>query len=239
MSRALSLFRFIELLLGIPLALRVLMNGNNDWGILYFLFLYVAITAVFFVTALWSFFFRRELRRLAVWVMLLPLALVVLPVIARNHMTEPFSGSYLLGMLAIAVTGMLIWAVVNPRAATGRLPRFFFHSRALNILIVLCQVLAWAVPFAALAFLKNMGSAPHTEQGSPGMGLAYVIVLFAIYFVGLALGSVFAAVWGWIGFRSEIEGAQRTLHLCQMGIALPAIVIGVLVWFWAKGQGVS
>jgi len=56
MSRALTLFRFIELLLGIPLALRVLMNGNNDWGILYFLFLYVAITAVFFVTPCGSSF---------------------------------------------------------------------------------------------------------------------------------------------------------------------------------------
>jgi hypothetical protein len=171
--------------------------------------------------------------------MVLPLGLVVLPVVTRNHMTGPAPVSGFLGLLAIIATGLLIWAVVNPRKAAGRLPRFIFCSRALNVLIVICQVLAWAVPFGALIFLKNFANAPHTEQGSPGMGLAYVIVLFAIYFVGLALTSVFAAAWGWIGFRSELDGAQRTLHLWQMGIALPAILIGVIVWFWTKSQGVA
>lgn len=237
MSPALSLFRILELLLGIPLALRVLMNGNEDWGILYFLFLYVAIAAVFVVTALWSFFFRPELRRLAIWVMVLPFVLVIPPVAARNAMTEPLSISLFYGSLAIAAIGLLAWAVTQPRKAAERLPQFFFRSRALNLLIVFCQVLAWVAPFGALLVLKNSGSAAKAEQGSPGMGLAYVIALFAIYLVAMACTSILTAAWGWIGMRSQLDGAQRTLHKWQLAIALPTILIGVLVWFLAKNHG--
>jgi hypothetical protein len=237
MSRALSLFRFIELLLGVPLALRMLMTSNNDWGILYLLVLYVAISAVFFAIALWAWFYRRELRRTAVWVMLLPVGLVVLPVVVRNLAAGPLSATLVLGLLAVVVIVVLVWAIANPRDAGQRLPLFLFRSRALNFLIVFGLALAWIAPFGMLAVLKHGSNVTHSEQGSPGMGLAYVIALFAFYFLALGASSVFTAIWGWIGFRSELVGAQRTLHMWQMAMALPGLVIGALAWLWLKSQG--
>lgn len=237
MARTLSIFRFIELLLGIPLALQVLTLDSDNWGILYLLVIYAGIAAVFFLPALWAFFFRRELRRKAVWVMSLPVGLVVLPVMARNAMAEPLSMTVVLGVLAILAALLLAWAVLQPRKAGERLPRFFFRSRALNALIVCGLALGWITPVAALAYTGYFGNAAHTEQGSPGMGLATVITLFAIYLVALGMASVFAGIWGWIGFRSEIAGAQRALHAWQMGLAVPGLVVGVLVWLWVKSQG--
>ena len=47
-SRTLSVLKWLEIVLGAGLTLRVLMSGNSDWGVLYFLLLCCDLLSLFF-----------------------------------------------------------------------------------------------------------------------------------------------------------------------------------------------
>ncbi len=235
MSKTLSVFKWLEIVLGAGLTLRVLMSGNSDWSVLYFLVLFAAINAVFFLTGLWAVIFRRELRRQAAWVMLLPVAFLILPVMLRSALGEPMPVAWVLGLIASAAAGALLWTLVRPRAAARRVPQGVMRSRALNIGSIVLLILGWIAPVALLVFLFSQGGG--SGSGGSGMAAAYIIIFAALYFGGLGLTSLLVGTWGWVSFRGAPAGTSRAVHVWQMIVAAPGFVVGAMVVFWIAGRG--
>lgn len=125
-----------------------------------------------------------------------------------------------------------------PKKAVRILPNAIFRNRSLNILVITLMALAWLLPLAAIIWLAQHGetSGAGGGQGSPGMGLAYVLLGAALYSVGLGAASVIAAVFGWLGLRGGVDGAQRKLHIAQLVIAAPGVLLGCGVLAWRLSQ---
>lgn len=236
MSKALSLFRIVELVLGVALALRVLMAGNSDWGSLYAVFLYAALSAVFLVIAAWAAVFRPAERRAAAWVMLLPVGFVVVPVMLRSAMAAPLPGSALIGLLLVTVVAALAFALLRPRKAADAVPGRLLHNTALNAFILALPIVGWLLPLGAWWYLAAQDTGSSGGGGSPGMGAAVVLVMLAAYFVVLGGASVFTSIWGWVGFRSGQAGS-RAIHVWQMLVGIPGLIVGILVAAWLRSQG--
>jgi hypothetical protein len=236
MSKTLAVFRALELLLGTGLALRVLMAGNSDLGALYLLVLFAASNLPFMLIALWAAVFRPQLRRKALWVLVLPVAFVVLPLALRTSLGAAVPVAAVLAIIGLAVLGLVVWAVVRPRAAARRVPSGLFRSRLLNAALIGMIVAAWLLPAVLLALAGGVTIDTSTGQGSPGMAAAYMVLLAAVYAMLVGAASCVAGVWGWLGYRGGVDGAQRSLHFWQMLSASPGILVAGLVLAWLRTQ---
>ena len=237
MEKILRLFLKIEIALGVLFTLRVLATGNNDWGVLYIILLFIGANAILALPGLWALFAHPPLRRLAAYVTLTPVGFVIGPVMLRSAMDSGLGLDVYLSVAAVAAVCALIWAVLKPKRAGRFVPQSMFASRWFNVTIVAVVVLGWIMPVFVYLFLamEDTGSRGG-GQGSPGMGAAVVILLAGMYLLGLGGASLLSGAWGWLGFRNG-EAGRRGIHVVQMLISVPGMVVGGFVWAWLSGQG--
>ena len=114
------------------------------------------------------------------------------------------------------------------------LPRFLVRSRLFNWLILLSVVGGWA--FLVFVILYIAGG---DNSSSGDMGLAYGIVLGAMYLIGLGVASFGASTWAWVSLRGGVETPTRRLNIAQFVVAMPGVLTGILVATWLAGQGIS
>jgi len=89
-----------------------------------------------------------------------------------------------------------------------------------------------------IAWLSQQGGSSTSGggQGSPGMGVAVVLVGVAMYCVGLGATSVIAAFLGWLGLCGGVDGAQKKLHITQLVVAAPGVLLGSATLAWLVSQ---
>ena len=190
---------------------------------------------LFFLFGAVAFWRARELRKIAAWVMALPLVFLFLPGLLKTLFGGPVSDQRVIGFLAIAALALLVVMIVQPKRASGWMPAFVYRSGWFNGLIVFAQVLGWMVPVALIAFLAS-GESSGSGGSSPGMGVAVLFVGGAVYIVGTGALSLLATVHGWLGLRSGIEDASRKLHVTQLVLGIPPILLAFPVLGWLVEQ---
>lgn len=134
-------------------------------------------------------------------------------------------------VLAIAAIG-ICW--ISPRRAAVFIPNALVRSRLFNWLIILAVIAGWLFFVSVLLYVVNTKS-PSTS--GTGEGLAFAIILAAIYLIWLGVGSFGAATWAWVSLRGGIETAVRKLNLAQIVVAAPGVLLGVVISVWLAGQG--
>lgn len=233
----LRILRVLEIVLGTCLALAVLMASNENWGIIYIVFIFACINAPLVLVGLWALVFRPALRRLAVWVVLLPAAFLVIPVFARTAMGNPLDARLLLFAGLAAVASALLLALARPGRVAVRLPSSLFRSKVWNVLLLAPLVTGWLLAVTAIIRTGPALLDTSSGQGSPGMGSAMMLIMTTVWLGGLALLSLFIATWAWLGLFGSVVGVQRKLHVAQLALAGPGLLIGVLFLLWLAGPG--
>lgn len=210
-------------------------SGTGTYtGLLLFLLIY-PVHLLFCLFAAVVFWRRSGERRIAAWVMALPFILLYLPSVLKTILGGPIDDQVVLKFLGIGVLALLGYMVVAPRKASGWMPGFVYRSGWLNGSIVALQAFCWLLPVAAVAFIANE-NVPKSGGSSPGMGAAILLVGGAIYIVATGAGSLLAAVHGWLGLRSGLDDARRGLHIAQLVLAVPAILIAIPTLGWLFSQ---
>ena len=209
--------------------------GEGSYTGLYLFFYIYPLHLLFFLFAAVVFWQRRDDRMIAAWVMALPFVLLFLPSVLKSFFGGPLEDRVVLNFLGISVLALLGFMIAVPKKASAWMPEFFYRSGWLNGLIVTLQALCWLMPIAAIAFIAN-DSPARAGGSSPGMGAAILLVGGAIYIVATGIGSLIAAVHGWLGLRSGIDGARRGLHVTQLVLAVPAILIAIPTLGWLITQ---
>ena len=227
MARLLKIVLIIEVVLGLCLGLAVLTVSRENWGIIYILFLYACSQLPLVLLGLWALLFRPQHRATAAWLCVLPFSFLILPLMLRTAMGEPVSSRTLLASTLIVVLGLTLLAFVRPRTAAARLPAALLHGKPQNIVLLALLGLGWCI---AIALLLKTGPAlldTSSGQGSPGMGAAVLLVISIGWLTGLACFSLLVATWGWVGLRGTTESAQPKLHIAQLVLASPGLLIGI------------
>ena len=227
MARLLKILLIIEVVVGLCLSLAVLMVSRENWGIIYILFLYACSQLPLVLLGLWALLFRPRHRATAAWLCVLPFAFLILPLMLRTAMGEPISSRTLLASTLIVILGLTLLAFVRPRTVAARLPATLLQGKPQNIVLLALLGAGWCI---AVALLLKAGPAlldTSSGQGSPGMGAAMLLVLGIGWLTGLACFSVLVAAWGWVGLRGASESAQPKLHIAQLLLASPGLLIGL------------
>lgn len=223
----------IQITLGLQLALAVLWNflyltaDSSNWGILLFFILVFGAHIPLFLFAAWGFWKHPALRRPAGWALALPFASLAISLTVRELAGDALSGTAVFLIIAAATLALLLFCVLKPARATRFLPNGLFASRGVNRAIIALQVLGWLLPVIAVGFLlsENAGKSFSTTDG--GMGLAYLLVAAAVYLGGNGLFALFAGVFGWLGLRGNSAVVHRGLHITQLVLAAPMLLLGI------------
>ena len=234
MKRALSIILAAELVLGILWTLiAAAARGAGGLAAVFWFFVTYALFAVFFVVAAWAAWKYPEERRRAALIMALPVVFWFLPHVVRSLSGGVLTASQLYGLAAIVLAAAAGACWLFPRKAASVLPGFLVRSRLFNWLVLLVLIGAWIFLVAVIVFVAN----DKTSSSSGGMGLAYGIVLGAIYLIGLGFASFGALTWAWISLRGGVETPTRGLNIAQVVVALPGTLTGAVVTAWLAGQG--
>lgn len=220
-------------------ALRVLMAGNSDWGVIGVVLAFAALTLLCWLIGVWTMIWRSQRRRKAGRLLVISASFLVAPLILRSTMGGPLSASAVAGAAAATLVALLIWAMVSPSRVAAKVPDILFHSRVLNYSLLALVVIGWLLPIGMVIALSYENLDTSSGQGSPGMGLAVVIVLFAAWFIGSGCISVLIAVWGWLGLRRRLKSGLRRVHIAQIIAPLPGIAAGALALALFLIQGTS
>ncbi len=234
MKRALKIIFTIEVLLGtLWTGIAAMAQGAGGLAAVFWFLVIYALFAVFMLVAAWAFWKHPEQRKLAGWIMVLPIVFWFLPMLVRS-----LAGGVLTTKQLSSIAGAVLIAAVAgcwlfPRKAATILPRMLVRSRLFNWLILLAVVGGWAFLVAVIAYLVN-GSSSSSSSGD--MGLAYGIVLGAIYLVWLGAASFGASTWAWVSLRGGVETPTRRLNIAQVIVAMPGVLIGILAISWLASQ---
>ena len=235
MHKALKIIVGIQVVLGTIWTLSLMTVERTSWANVYLFFYTYPFHFIFFLVGAWAFFRHRNLRRLAAWVMALPIGLLFLPGLIRGIAGGPVGADsaarlmFVLGILA------LIFAAVRPKQVTKWVPDFFYQSRGWNGFVVLLQLIGWATPFLLVAAVASDGSSS-SSGSSPGMGVAVLFLMAATYFIGVGIFSLLTSMHAWLGLRGGVENASRGLHITQLVLGIPGILLGVAVIGWVVDQ---
>ncbi len=235
MNRALKIVLGIEVALGIFWTVAAAMaqgpGGLAAVGI--FLFVY-ALYAAFFLFAAWVFWSQPDRRRIAGWIMALPFLFWFLPVIIRSMAGGVLSSQQFSAALLVLLIAIIGFCWVAPRRASAFIPAFLVRSKLFNWLIVLAVVGGWLFFVLAVSYVASSKS-PSTS--GTGEGLAFAIVIAALYLVWLGVGSFGASTWAWVSLRGGIQTATRKLNIAQLVVAAPGVMLGIAVAVWMGEQG--
>ena len=139
----------------------------------------------------------------------------------------------LVGALSVLVVAVLGVCWFSPRRATAVIPKVLLRSRILNWLILLAMIGGWSF-FAFVVFSVANSKSPSTP--GTGEGLAYAIILAAVYLIWLGFGSLVATTWAWLSIRGGMESAPRKLNIAQLVFAAPGVLTGIVVAAWISAQ---
>ncbi len=234
MRRTLQIIFTIEVLLGIFwTGVAAMAQGAGGLAAVFWLFVIYALFAVFVLVAAWAIWKHPEQRKLAGWIMVLPIVFWFLPMVVRAMAGGVLSTKQLSGMAGLVLIAAVAGCWLFPRKAATIVPQMLVRSRLFNWLILLAVVGGWAFLVAVIAFLAN-GSSSSSSSGD--MGLAYGIVLGAMYLVGLGVASFGASTWAWVSLRGGVETPTRRLNIAQVVVAMPGVLIGILAITWLASQ---
>ncbi len=194
-----------------------------------FLFVY-ALYAAFFVFAAWVYWKHPGERKLAGWIMVLPIVFWFLPLTVRSMAGGVLSTPQLIQALLAVTAVALLFCWIAPRKVAVVVPDFLLQSRLFNWTIILAVIAGWLFFVVVLLYVANTKS-PSTS--GTGEGLALAIVLAAIYLAWLGVGSFGAATWAWLSLRGGTGTATRKLNIAQLVVAVPGVLIGILVVLWS------
>ena len=221
----------LQVLLGIWWTVPLLFH-EGDFSTLYVFFVSAIANIVFFLIAAFAMWKYPDLRRRAGVVMALPLVMYFLPYIIKGVFGGPMTGER--GRGALILIGALIVAacIFFPKRVFSILPGKFVQNRFVNWLLILGMLGAWLFPIAIIIWLgmDNSGGS------SSGTAVAYAIVYFAIYIVIVGAAALGMMLWGWVGLRGNAENPSRKLHIAQLVMGSPSVVLGVLTLGWLIGQ---
>jgi hypothetical protein len=240
-KQSLVLRRALQLVLGIDVALGLLWTlaastarGAGGLGAVYVFLLVYALFGVSFLFALWAYWKHTEQRRLAGWIMVLPVVFGFLPVVMRSLADGAVTSDQLWIIAAVALAMAALAAWFAPRKVAVVIPAFLVRSRLFNWLLLIALVAAWL--FFVLVVLYVVGE-DRSSTTTSGTALAYAIVLASLYLMGLGAGSLGVSTWAWVSLRGGFESTARRLNIAQLCVAAPGILIGILITVWAMSQG--
>jgi len=235
MSRFLKIVLITEVGLGAFWTLTIAsVPGRGDFGHLpLFLFVYFMLALGLLIGA-WAFWRHPQERRKAAWAIGIPIAFCFLPGIVKKAFGGHVSQAEMLAIVAIVVAAIFIATLVAPRRVANVLPGFLFRSRFINWLPILSMLAGWLFLVGIVVWLVSGQGGGY--QGDTGYGAGVAIVIAALYLVGMGAASILSAAWAWLGLRGRVEGARRKLHIAQMALAVPGILVGVTVAAWLLQQ---
>jgi len=234
-SRALKIILSAEIVLGVLWTLLAAMaqgaGGLAIFGL--FLIVYGLFTAVF-VFAAWVYWKHPDKRRIAGWMMVLPVIFWFLPAMIRSLAGGVLSQQQFVVFLSVLAIAAIAACWFLPRKAAVVIPEFLVRSRLFNWLVLLAMIVGWLFLVFVVLYVANEDKSGTSTSGT---AVAYAIVLAAIYLIGVGLGSFGASTWAWVSLRGGIETSTRKLNVAQLIVATPGVLIGILVTIWLAGQG--
>ena len=235
MHKALKIIFGIQVVLGLIWTLSLMTVERTSWANVYLFFYTYPFHFIFFLVGVFAFFRHRDLRRLAGWVMLLPIVLLFVPGMIRGIAGGPVGPDSAVRLVFVLCVLGLVYAIVRPKQVTRWIPDFFYQSRGWNVFVLLLQLIGWAAPFVLVAAIASDG-AGRSSGSSPGMGVAVLFVMAATYFVGVGILSLITSIHAWLGLRGGVENASRGLHITQLVLGIPGILLGIAVIGWVAEQ---
>jgi hypothetical protein len=214
-------------------------TGSSGIAVLgWFAVVIVVFVAAFLVAALiaWR---RPALRRRATIAMVLPFVGGFAPWLLRVLSGGPAEPGFVWRVAAIVTAGIVVAALLRPRATARRLPGALFRSRGFNAAVAGMLMVGWGLLLLVGGWvLTDAGQAAlyRTDRGSTGMAAAYLVLGVSAYLLLLGAASLLTAAWGWLGLAGGIEGARRRLHIAQLAGAVPGILAAAAAWAWLISQ---
>lgn len=209
-----------------------LLFHEGDFSTLAVLFVSAIANAVFLLVAAWTMWKHPDLRRRAGVIIAMPFIMYLAPYIIKGVFGGPMTGSRgrnaLILFGALAATACLFF----PARIATLLPKGLLQSRALNWLLIVATAIAWVFPVAIVAW----HAAGNGGSSTSGTALGYAIVYLAIYVVLVGGASILMMLWAWVGLRSGPENPSRKLHVAQLVMGSPSVLLGLLVLSWLAGQ---
>ena len=237
MTRALQIVLGAEIVLGILWTVRAAMaQGAGGLAVVGLFFAVYALFAAFFLFAAWAFWKHPDDKRLAGWIMALPFVFWFAPVWIRSLAGGVLLQDQFVRVLFLVAIGVIAAAWLFPRKAAALVPDLLVRSRLFNWLILLGVLGGWLFMVLVVLYLANSPKSVPSSADS-GMALAYVIVLAAMYLIGLGIASFGASTWAWVSLRGGFEATARKLNIAQLVVAAPGVLLGVAVAVWLAGQG--
>jgi hypothetical protein len=236
MNTALRIVLGAELILGVIWTqLAAMAHGAGGLAVVGVFFFVYALYAAFFLFAAWAYWTLPDRRRIAGWIMALPIVFWFLPQVIRSLsggvLTEQQFLNFLLILLVVAIA--VCWVV--PQKVAAVIPNFLLGSRLFNWLILLAMIAGWLFLVFAVVYIANDDKSS-TAIASGGMALGYAIIFATMYLIGLGLGCFGVSTWAWVSLRSSVEKTTRRLNIAQLVVASPGILIGILSAVWMAGQ---
>ena len=228
---------FLNLIIGLQTLLGIwwtgpLLRHDTDFSTLYVLAIYVAANGIFLLVAAWAMWKHKELRRRAMIVMILPVAVYFFPFAAKAVFGGPLIGSR--RDLAIGLFGgtILLICIAFRKKVFELLPDNLVQSRLLNWLLIVGLAVAWFFPVAVVIWLVTNGSA----DSSSANAFAYAIILLAQYIIIVGAAALALMLWAWIGLAGGNNRQIRRLHIAQLVMGFPSLIVGVMAFSWLAGQ---
>ena len=237
MKLALKIILGAEIVLGIVWTIAAAMaHGAGGLAVVGLFFIVYALFAAFFLFATWVCLAYENERGIAGWIMALPFVFWFAPVVIRSLSGGFMSQDQFVGLLFLLTVAAMATCWIFPRRAARLVPNFLVRSKLFNSLILAGVVCGWLFIVFVVLYLANAPRSGPSDTDS-GMALAYVIVLAAMYLIGLGVASFSASTWAWLSLRGGFEATTRKLNIAQLVVAAPGILLGVLVAVWLAGQG--
>lgn len=209
-----------------------LLRHEGDFSTLYLLVISVAANGVFFLVAAWAMWKHQELRRRAAVVMILPVALYLFPFVVKAVFGGPLTGARLNLALGLVGGAILFVCLAFPKKVFELLPGMLVRSRFLNWLLIVVMAAAWIFPIAVVIHLAT------SESGgsSSGTAVAYAVILLAQYIIMVGAAALALMLWAWVGLRGTNNRPSRKLHIAQLVMGFPSLVLGIMTLSWLAGQ---
>ena len=231
MRLVLNIIIGLQLLLGVWWTVPLLYH-DGDFSTLYVFFIAAIANGVFLLVAAWAVWKHPDLRRRAAVVMALPFALYFLPWIVKGVFGGPLTGDRGKTALILLGAAVLVACLFFPKRVFRLLPSSFVQSRFLNWLLIIGMLSAWLFPIVVIIWLGSSDSG----GSSSGTAVAYAVFYFALYIVVVGGAALAMMLWAWIGLRSGAENPSRKLHIAQLVMGSPSLIIGVLTLGWLASQ---
>ena len=224
MHRVLNIVLFIQVLLGSAWTLTIAsVPGRGDFGMLPLFLLTYLVLLLGMLVGIWAFWRHPPLRRKAAWVIAMPFVFWFLPPALKTLAGGHLSGDELAAVALFIAGATLLACLVAPARVAGLLPGVLFRSPVFNGLLVFGLVCGWLFPVFVIAWLGSDSSG--SSQSDTGYALAYAVILGALYLVGFGAGSLLVASWAWLGLRGTVAEACRKLHITQLVLAVPGVLL--------------